>query len=165
MLGVLHMSFIQHKKVTSERELFINEGDVADPMGGRARGYQSTMHLEKMKIGVPKVVYKHAGATFEITVDVYQTPGEPMELHLYCPMCSRKGAMHTLRITADKKSIQYDPADHSPVGDVADRGGRLDVEAFKCTWELDGTREVSAVSSMNLCGWSVVIENNIARNV
>ncbi len=162
--------FTPHKQVTHERELFISEGDVADPMGGRSRGHQQTMHLEKMKIGVPKVAYKsRAGDTFELTCDVYQaTPSEPMMVYLYCPMCSRKGAMHTLTIRADRKRIAYDLTDRSPVpvswANLPDRGGRLDVEKFKCTYEIDGTRGVSAVSSANLCGWSVVIENNIARD-
>lgn len=154
------MTFIPHKQATTERELFINEGDVPDPGGGRARGAQSTMNLERTKLGVPKVAYRdRSGADFIITVDVYKTDGEPMELHLYCPRCSRKGAMHTLRIPQDKKHITYDPADFT------DRGGRLNVARFGCTWELDSDRGVSAVSSANLCGWQVVIVDNVAREV
>lgn len=153
------MTLIPHKQATTERELFINEGDVVDPvLGSQNRGAQSTLNLERTKLGVPKVIYRdRSGAEFIISVDVYKREGEPMMLHLYCPRCSRKGAMHCLSITQDRKNITYDPLD------FADRGGRLSVERFKCTWELDSDKSVSRVSSANLCGWQVEIVDNVAR--
>lgn len=153
------MTIIPHKQATTARELFINEGDVVDPvLGSSARGMQSTMNLERTKLGVPKVIYRdRSGAEFIISVDVYRVPGEPMELHLYCPRCSRKGAMHTLRIAQDRKHFTYDE------NDFVDKGGRLNVERFTCTWELDSDKNVSRVSSANLCGWQVVIVDNVAR--
>lgn len=153
------MTFIPHKQATTERELFINEGDVVDPvLGSQNRGAQSTVNLERLKLGVPKVRYTdRSGNDFIMTVDVYKTAGAPMELHMYCPRCSRKGSMHTLRIPEEKKQMTYDPKDFT------DRGGRLNVERFMCTFELDSTRGVSAVSSANLCAWTVEIVDNVAR--
>jgi len=154
------MTMIPHKQATTERELFINEGDVVDPvMGSSARGMQSTMNLERTKLGVPKVTYRdRSGAEYVITVDVYKNVGEPILLHLYCPRCSKKGAMHCLSITQDRKNITYDPLD------FVDRGGRLNVEQFTCSWELDSNQNVSRLSSANLCGWHVAIVDNVARD-
>lgn len=156
----------------SEKDLVHIGGDVADPSGtSSARGYQTTYNLENAKIGTPQVRYRdRAGNEFLLTVDVYKHEGEPMELHLYCPQCSEKGRMHTLRITADKKHVEYELGHNPNVpwgkgGALIPLGGRLSVERFRCTHELDSTRGVSVVASANLCNWQVVIDSNIARDV
>lgn len=156
-----------------EKDLVHIGGDVPDPSGmsSRARGVETTYNLERTKFGAPKVRYRdRAGNDFLLTVDVYKYEGAPMELMLFCPMCSEKGAMHTLRLTADRKHVEYDP-DHNPLvpwgkgGQNIELGGRLNVEAFGCTHELDASKAVGLVSSANLCRWRVVIDNNIARDV
>lgn len=156
------------KQASTVKELVDVNNDELDPMGkglhGASRGYE----LERTKFGEPKVYYRdRAGQEFILTVDVYKYEGAPMELHLFCPRCSKRGTMHNLRISQDKKQIEYDPRVTSALPDFKDtpRGGRLDVEQFMCTYEIDGTRAVGLIGGSNLCRWSVVIDNNIAREV
>jgi hypothetical protein len=148
-------------KATTERDLVHIGGDVPDPSGmSSMRGHQTTYNLERTKYGEPKVKYRdRTGQEFLLTVDVYKYEGAPMEVLLFCPNCSQKGAMHTLRITEERKHIEYDPERN------VELGGRLDVERFGCSHELDAQKGVGLVSSSNLCRWRVVIENNIARDV
>lgn len=157
----------------AEKELVHIGGDVPDPSGtsSRARGVQTTYELERTKFGTPKVRYTdRAGNEFLLTVDVYKYEGAPLEVLMFCPQCSEKGAMHTLRISEERKHIEYDP-EHNPFvpwgkqGQNIQLGGRLSVERFMCTHEIDSTKAVGLVSSANLCRWSVVIENNVARDV
>lgn len=156
-----------------EKELVHIGGDVPDPTGqsSRARGVQTTYDLERTKFGEPKVRYKdRAGVEYLLTVDVYKYEGAPLEVILFCPMCSEKGAMHALRMSQGKKEIFYDP-DYNPMvpwgegGRPIELGGRLSIEPFGCTHELDATKKVGVVSSANLCRWRVIIDNNIARDV
>lgn len=147
-------------------------GDVPDPSRrSSARGHQTTYDLERTKFGEPKIFYQdRAGQQYVLTVDIYKYEGAPIELMMFCPRCSKKGAMHTLRITGEHKHIEYDP-DHNPIvpwgdnGRPVELGGRLSIERFKCTHELDSTKGVGFVGSANLCNWSVVVVENIARDV
>lgn len=146
----------------TERELFHICGDVPDPSGrSGAEGFQSTLDLSKTKHGEPKIRYQdRSGQTFILTADVYKYEGAPLEVHILCPRCSTEAKPHALRITSDQKAISYEK------GVMTDRGGRLNMERIECTWEIDGTKAVGIVgSSLNLCRWKVVIENNVARDV
>jgi hypothetical protein len=145
-----------------ERELFHICGDVPDPSGqSGAMGYQSKIDLSKSKFGEPSIFYRdRAGREFDLTADVYKFEGAPLEIVLLCPRCSTEKTPHALKISSDHKRIEYDPRE------LVGRGGRLNVERIKCTWEIDGTKAVALVgSSLNLCNWHVVIENNVARDV
>lgn len=145
-----------------ERELFNICGDAPDPSGRTsARGMQSTLHLGRAKYGEPKVFYKSRGGVERLlTVDVYKVEGAPLEIFLFCPLCSTEDHPHNLRLTSDQKAIDY------KVDELVHRGGRLNVsDPIGCTWEIDGTRAVGIVSTTNLCRWRVVIENNVARDV
>lgn len=145
-----------------ERELFHICGDVPDPSGqSGALGYQTKIDLSKNKYGEPTILYRaRNGAEFKLTADVYKFEGAPLEIVLLCPRCSTDKHPHALKISSDHKRIEYDPRE------LVERGGRLNVERIKCTWELDGEKAVALVgSSLNLCGWNVVIENNVARDV
>jgi hypothetical protein len=155
----------------ADKDLVTIGGDVPDPTGqSSARGAQCSYDLERTKYGEPKILYRdRSGQQFLLTADVYKYEGAPLEMLLFCPRCSQKGAMHTLRITQDKKHIEYDP-NHNPQvawgqgGRLIPLGGRLSVERFMCSHELDATKGVSVIASANLCRWQVVIENNIARD-
>jgi hypothetical protein len=160
-------AFKPHKQASTVQELVDIGGD-PDPLDMGVKGHSHGYELERTKFGVPKVLYRdRAGQEFLLTVDVYKYEGVPMELMLFCPRCSKRGTMHNLRITQDHKAIDFDPRDNSRLPDTLStpRAGRLDVERFKCTYELDSSRAVGIVGGTNLCGWSVVIDNNIAREV
>lgn len=139
-------------------ELVHLAGDAPDPLAevhgfehARGTGIASTVNLTKTAKGHPKIRYKD----FLITADVYELAGEPMKIHLICPRCR-----HALWIRADRKHIDYDVT-----ADV-DNGGRLSVEPFMCTWELDaepGARRMEF--GLSLCKWRVAIDNNVARDV
>jgi hypothetical protein len=142
-----------------------------DPSGtgivGRAVGEHD---FSKNADGHPIVLYRtKEGQDFFLTVDVHQLPGQPMTIYLYCPLCNNH-----LTIRQDNKAIDYDPharvklpgytADEVVAGlGVAGLGGRLSVEPFRCTWEEKP--DLRRSYGFGVCNWSVVIENNVARNV
>jgi hypothetical protein len=116
-----------------------------DPDTGLAGG----MNLTATALGHPTIRY----GEFILTADVYAPPGAPKYLHLICPRCR-----NALRITEDRKAMEYDPTRDT------DRGGRLDVEAFQCTWELPEANGRKIEFGMGLCRWTVAIDRNIARD-
>jgi len=136
-------------------ELVHLAGDAPDPMAdvlgfehARGVGIQSTIRMTKQAKGHPKIRYKD----FLLEADVYDLAGEPLWVHLICPRCH-----HALKISADKKSIDYDRAV------TPELGGRLSVEPFMCTWELpEGRRQEFGIG---LCRWRVAIDNNVAKDV
>jgi hypothetical protein len=120
-------------------------GDVPDPMGSGKLGMQSTLDLEKTALGHPEVKYvARDGTAYVITADVYKHEGAPLEVLLFCPLCSQKGAMHTLKIREDRKKIEYDEARNL-----------LSIAPFKCTWD----------GQFGACSWAVEIDENVARDV
>lgn len=139
-----------------EREELVHlAGDQPDPLTGMpgvetARaggGIMSTVRMTKSAAGHPKVRYKD----FVLELDVYEPPGAPRYVHLICPRCR-----HALRITEDRKAMEYDPT-----RDV-ENGGRISVEKFTCTWELPEDRRMEF--GLGLCRWTVAIDNNVARD-
>lgn len=133
------------------RELVHLGGDVPDPSRQTDKvGFQSTIRLDKTAIGHPVIRYvDRAGHEYVLTADVYKVGDAPMKVMLFCPKCSTPSEMHTLSITQDRKKIEYEPKS----GPQA-LGGRLSIEAFKCTWN-DGTAP---------CSWKVSVDENIARD-
>lgn len=143
-------------------------GDVPDPTGLTARrGFASTTRLTAGKHEVV-VVY---GDTF-LTVDVYQVPGEPLMVHLYCPRCHKHAT-----VRGDAKAIDFDPTARNPQrtaivasGDpslvaLADRG-RISIEAFECPWEMGEDRHVAGGvhTGASLCRQRLAIENCRAKD-
>jgi hypothetical protein len=130
-----------------DRELVHIGGDVPDPSRQTStRGFMSTVRLDKTAWGHPIIQYRdRAGNDFVLTADVYRMPDAPLKVMLFCPRCSTPNEMHTLSITSDRKKIEYDPK----AGDPA-KGGRLSIEAFKCTWAP--------------CSWRVFIDDNVAHD-
>jgi hypothetical protein len=148
-----------------------------DPTGsglvGRSVG---NVDLSKSALGHPVIYYRSKeGKEFFLTADVYAPPdpsGAPrgaLSVHIYCPHCSNH-----LTIRQDNKAIDYDR--HAPVvipgflsGEiaaglgVADLGGRLSVEKFRCTWEE--RPDLRRSFGFGVCGFRVVIENNVARPI
>ncbi len=125
-----------------ERELVHIAGDMD-------RGISSTVDLTTGAIGHPKVTYRD----FVLELDVYAMPGEPMKVHLICPRCQ-----HHCTVSGDRKRIEYDRS----AGDPA-LGGRIDIETFQCTWELDDKVTVGS-ALFNTCRWQVAIDKNVARD-
>lgn len=106
-------------------------GDFQDPAGGDQRGLATGLNLEKTAIGRPKVLYRGSVNTRITEPDVYANEDGLMVL-MYCPRCGR-----TSRILSTKKRIEFTRG--------AD-GGRISIEAFRCTWDN--------------CGLHVRIQNN-----
>jgi hypothetical protein len=143
-----------------------------DPSGqsnlvGRSVG---EVNLTKSALGHPVILYRTKdGQEFFLTADVYALPGEPMTVHIYCPLCSNH-----LTIKQGNKAVDYDRnapvkipgfrAEEIMAGlGIGDLGGRLSVEPFRCTWEEKP--DLRRSFGFGVCGWSVAIDNNVARNV
>lgn len=111
--------------------------------GDPKHGMSSTMNLTKTALGRPFVRYKDRISE----ADVYEMQGQLM-VHMFCPRCG-----NTLRITSDRKRIDYDR-----------EANLLSVEPFECTWELD-TDSRRMEFGLGLCRWRVAIDRNIAKDV
>lgn len=144
-----------HDAKKPERDLVDICTDAKDPMGSGLRGTATQYNLGAGGlIGQPQVRYKDpSGFEFVLTCDVYQHEGAPLEVVLFCPRCSRPGVQHTLRISGERKAIEYDRVK-----------GLLSIEPFGCTWEMDSSKPVGLISSSNLCGWKVGITKNVAKD-
>lgn len=145
---------------------------VADPTGRAAGlGAMSTHQLDKNKIEV-LVAYRGRHGQFDLTVDVYQLPGEPIEIVLICPKCQGGGRGAGSRITTERKRIEFDRDHGRPYtfvdgSRIAYNGGALSVEPFECSFELNSTeRHVvgQRAGGANLCRMRLAIENSIAKD-
>jgi hypothetical protein len=148
LLGEDHQRVLEerHRKQHGDggRELVHLAGDMDS-------GLSHTVDLASGKREVT-VTYKD----FVLTVDVYQIPDEPTCVVLICPRCR-----HALRISADRKQIDFDPKAGDPK-----LGGRLSIEPFQCTWELTADKHVPGIvgGGISLCKWTAGIEKNVARD-
>lgn len=122
-------------------------GDDPDKSSGVSR-----FDLTQGALGRVRVRYRDTA----IFCEVYHHPGEPMQIHWMCPRCHGGGKGHMSRITADRKRIEYDPKAQR------DDGGRLNVEAFTCPWELGEDRRQDF--GIGLCKLQLVIDNSVARD-
>lgn len=111
-----------------------------------------SMSLQQSMLGRVRVRYRDK----VVFCEVYQHPGEPMQVHWMCPRCHGGGKGHMSRITGDRKRIEYDPKAQT------EDGGRLNVEAFGCTWERGEDRRMEF--GLGLCGLRLVIDNSVARD-
>jgi hypothetical protein len=116
------------------------------------RPHVGTMRMTAGKIGDVRVRYRDT----VVYCEVYQHPGQPMQIHWMCPRCLGGGNGYMSRISADQKRIDFDPK--SQVED----GGRLNVEAFTCPWERGEGRRMEF--GLGMCGLRIVIENSVARD-
>ncbi len=121
-------------------DVYTIKEDAPDPLGQVRGGYSSTVGLNKNCLGNPQVRYKD----MILTMDVYKMDDEVM-VHTYCPRCR-----NALRISSARKQIDFS-------------NGKLSIEPFKCTWELDpeGRR---MEFGLGLCNWQVGIKDNVARD-
>jgi len=134
---------------SGKRELVQIAGDAPDPSGISDRiGATSTLRMSDTALCHPIITYKD----FVLTADVYQTPSEPMFIHLICPKCT-----NTLTISAARKHIELD-VKAGPKGQ-----GLVSVEPFQCTWEVDGAKRRVGFG-LGLCRWKVAIDKNVAKD-
>jgi hypothetical protein len=155
------------------REAFSIKDDgarMADPTGTGLIGRSSGIDLSKSALGHPVILYRAKdGQDVLLTADVYALPDQPLSVHVYCPLCKNH-----LTIRQDNKAIDYDR--NAPVSipgystawllaelNVADLGGRLSIEPFRCTWEEQP--DLRRSYGFGVCGWSVAIDGNVARHV
>lgn len=117
-------------------EIFTIKDDAKDPLNTGLVGKEGLTSFDKSAIARPQVRWKN----FVLTMDVYRLDDEVM-VHLYCPRCQ-----NALKISSKRK-------------DIGLHEGKLSVEPFKCTWELEEARREFGVG---LCNWSVGIKDNVA---
>lgn len=135
----------------STEELEHLAGDPPDGPGGIGR-----VGLFDLTKNAYRVRVRYADKVVEC--EVFAKPDEPVMVHWLCPQCGpgNPGTMSTLR--GDQKRIEFDP--HAQLED----GGRLNVEAFTCPWELDNKGR-SVGFGLGNCKLRLVIDNSRARKV
>ena len=140
---------------TKKREAYQVAGDMDN-------GFMSTVRLDSGKQET-LVLYRGSNGDYVMTVDVYQIPGEPMQVHYICPRCRKQG-----RIQQDAKAIDWNPHEHRvldmPDGQKTRTGGILSIEPFECTWEIDNEEHKVGIRSggLTLCRLKLAIDANIA---
>jgi len=158
------------------KETFHVAGDAPDPTGGALRGVSPGYDLTRTALGHPMLLYRVTGTSKEIILeaDIYAIPGQPMYVHLICPLCLINGRTVGLKIDQSHKSLSYDVSSPVPTfpGWTNEQmkqafpdglGGRLSVEPFKCTWEE--TPDLKRLDGLACCRWQVAIDNNVVRDV
>jgi hypothetical protein len=114
-------------------------GGIDDP-----RGMASDCLFDKLAFAHPKIRWHDR----LVIGDLYKAADEAT-LVIICPKC-----LHQLTISSKNKSIHYD-----------EETGLISIERFGCTWELDDKEPTAQHFGMSLCGWSVVVDNGVARDV
>lgn len=148
-----------HGRIAQKRQMVQLAGD-------ERRGMTSTTRLDTSKVEV-LVAYRGRIGDFDMTVDVYAIPGEPLELHIICPKCRHKS-----RITQQRKQIEFNPGDFRPYTFVdgsrmPTNGGLLNVETFECGWEMPeaGEHKVGLrTGGITLCRMRMAIDHNEAKD-
>lgn len=165
---------MQHDQPT-HKEIFHVAGDAPDPTGmTNTRGVAPGYDLTGSALGHPMLLHRLYGKEMVLEADVYKMDGEPMYIHLICPMCLANGRTSALRIVEGKKKLSYDPRADVPTfpGWSRDQmlhtfphglGGLLSVEPFGCTWEE--SPELQRGFGLSCCTWKVAIDNNVVRHV
>lgn len=136
-----------------------------DPTGTGDMGFMSTIRPQRLAV----TLVRHGDLLLE--ADLYAAEGMPgqVEVLIFCPRCK-----HQLRIGPERKRIAFDleatPAWVAPTALALPEPivavGRLDVERFECTWELDTDKPVGVSrAGENLCRWRAAIDNNVVREV
>lgn len=134
--------------------------------GDEEGGIQSAINLE---VGKSTVAVWYPSQELLLELDVFALPGEPVKLHMICPRCHKH-----LTISAERKHIEWDPRAANPMCRLIAarlppasmwraRLGKISVETFECTWELNGNQKVSGdltIGKGNLCKWRGAIDNN-----
>lgn len=135
-------------------DMFSKTPTSVDPAGLSGLGKGGNYNVTK-QAAHPLVRWASPHGDVLLTCDVYQYPGAPIEVHLYCPKCAaHDGSKNMLRISGDKKKVSYDPSRRQ------EDGGELNVERFTCSWT---PKNASYSFGINRCNWSVEISNNVAR--
>lgn len=147
--------------------------EVYEVVGDTRRGIASTMNMANTAEAHPLVFYRDR----VLEVDLFAMPGHPKHIHLLCPH-STDEYKHSLRIPEERKAIDFEPdaivripsgftlealVEAGLLAAGAQIRGRLNVEAFGCTWEAEP--ELRRQFGLSACAWRVVIENNVARDV
>jgi len=163
------MTNSQHKK-SQGKEVFQQFGD-------EGRGVTSGYNLTNTAAAKPIILWEDK----LLTMDVYAMPGSPMYAHIYCPQCARNGRQKMLTVRQEAKKMDFEPgqmpaklaktlgmtyeqlAADLELEDIQSLTGVITLEPIACTWEEDDTARRDF--GLSVCSWSVVIDNNIARNV
>ncbi len=157
-----------------DKELFHVAGDMPDPSGRRMRGTAPGYDMTQTAIGHPMLFYRLPnGHELVLEADVYRLEGQPLYIHLLCPVCMMAGHTNALTIRENEKSLYYEPEARVPIPPGWDEiqlrksfpqglGGKLSVEQIACTWEV--TPELQRQFGLGICPWRVVIENNVIRD-
>lgn len=133
----------------SREELEHAHGDMPDTAGpmGRLGLFDMTRNAYRVRV--------RFGAQL-VFCEVYAIPGEPIEVHWMCPRCGPLNDKRMSRISSRSKQIEF-----SPVARIDD-GGRLNVEAFTCPWELE-SKGRRMEFGLGMCGLTIAIDNSVAK--
>ena len=152
-----------------------------DPASVRNQGVASGPDMTKSAWRHPLVLWRDR----LLTLDCYWVPGQPMWLHVFCPLCEARHGQNlneAIKVSQDKKPFHLE-ATQMPSRVARQLGltyqqlamklglqhvdqlqGVLTIEnPIKCTWEAEP--ELRRSHGLAICPWRVVIENNIARDV
>jgi len=139
--------------------------------GDEEEGLQSKLNLDTGKSLVAVWYPRHE---LLLELDVFLVPGAPPTVHAICPRCR-----HHLTISGLRKKIAWDPHAENPMRrEIASRlpphhqaralRGKISIEPFECTWELNTDQAVSSDSTIgkgNLCRWRGAIDDNVVKEV
>lgn len=161
------------------KDVFHVAGDAPDPTGTGLRGVAPGYRLTQSAIGHPMLHWAMPGGKeLILEADVYALPDQPPHIYMLCPVCLLHGHQNQLSIRGDQKKFDYTPPDEA--GDRMPTfpgwtreqmrhafpnglGGILSCDPFRCTFE--SVPELRRGFGLGQCTFSVVIDNNVVRNV
>lgn len=161
----------------NNKEVYEVFGDPTAPAGAQNRGISSGYNFENTAAAKPLILWDD----MLLTMDVYMLPEAPAYGIIFCPQCARNGRQNALRISQENKKFEIDLgrkptallrklgvsseqlAKDLGLYSTDDLNGLISIEHIRCSWEEDP--DLRRGYGLGVCGWSVVIENNIARNV
>jgi len=134
----------------AREELEHVSGDLPDDDGqGRLGLFDLTRNAYRVRVRYKDTM---------IFCEVYALSGEPIQIHWACPRCGPLNKKRMSTIWGNQKKIEFDP--RSQLED----GGRLNVEQFKCSWELESSGRRMEFG-LGMCNLELVIDNSRAREI
>lgn len=92
-----------------------------------------------------------------VECEVFAMPGEPIQIHWMCPRCGPLNEKRMSTIRGNQKRIEFDPKSQ------LEDGGSLNVEPFKCSWELESAGRRMEFG-LGMCNLTLEISNSRAHD-
>ncbi len=103
-------------------------------VAGDEAGQSSTLSLGSNYDAKLHIQYKDKILVGEL----YKNPEGGFFVNLVCPRCH-----HNLKVSTDRKAMAYEP------------GVGIDIEPFRCTWELGDRKDERISFGLSMCNWTV----------